>query len=52
VRSQYPDRPTTWRFSLEDAETGQRHGFPDLEALVAFLETEMEGMRMNFAPHL
>ena len=43
ARSQYPDRPTTWRLSLEDPETGQRHGFPDLEALVAFLEAEMEG---------
>ena len=33
-----------WRFNLEDAQTGQKRGFTDLEALVAFLQAElMEG---------
>ena len=27
-----------WRASLEDAHTGKRHGFPSVDALVAFLE--------------
>jgi hypothetical protein len=29
-----------WRASLEEARTGQRRGFPDLEALFAFLSEE------------
>jgi len=36
-----PDRPVTWRFSLQDARTGQRRGFAGLEALVAALQQEM-----------
>jgi hypothetical protein len=43
VRSQRPGQPSTWHFSLEDPQTGQRHVFPDLEALVAFLQAELEG---------
>lgn len=27
-----------WRAALEDARTGERHGFADLERLCAFLE--------------
>jgi len=42
VRSNRPGRPNTWRFSLEEAGTGERHGFHDLEDLVAFLERELE----------
>lgn len=30
---------TTWRFSLEDPHSGERRGFANLEALVAFLES-------------
>lgn len=41
VRSRDPNRPPTWRFSLEDPHTGGKLGFADLEALVAFLETEL-----------
>ena len=26
-----------WRASLEDSHSGQRQGFPDVEALIAFL---------------
>jgi hypothetical protein len=32
-----------WRASLEDAHTGERHGFASLEALVAFLVAETGG---------
>lgn len=35
---QEPARETAvWRFSLEDPSSGQRMGFADLSALVAFL---------------
>jgi hypothetical protein len=32
-----------WRASLEDPHTGERRGFPDLESLCAFLETQTLG---------
>jgi hypothetical protein len=35
-----PSLPAVWRFSLEDARTGQRRGFAGLEMLVAALEQE------------
>ena len=40
VRSQQPDQPATWRYSLQDPQTEQKHGFADLEELVAFLQAE------------
>jgi len=36
-----------WRFSLVDAETGQKRGFPDLAGLVAFLEGEIREQRTH-----
>jgi hypothetical protein len=36
-----PNLPVAWRFSLEDARTGQRRGFAGLEALVTALKQEM-----------
>lgn len=33
--------PAVWRFSLTDPHTGQRHGFADLETLVAFLRRQI-----------
>ncbi len=36
-----PDRPVTWRFSLQDAHTGRRRGFAGLEVMVAALQEEM-----------
>ena len=39
-RSQHPDGPTVWRFSLEDPERGRRWGFASLAELVAFLEQD------------
>jgi hypothetical protein len=41
VRSDRPGQPSTWLFSLEEAGTGERCGFRDLEALVAFLREEL-----------
>lgn len=41
MRSQHPDRPATWRFGLENSQTREKRAFPDLEALVAFLQTEL-----------
>jgi hypothetical protein len=40
-----PDRPTVWRFSLQDPRTGQRHGFASLEGLMTFLRGELEGSK-------
>lgn len=36
---------TVWRLSLEDPLTDQRHGFASLEALVAWLQSEIAGPR-------
>jgi hypothetical protein len=41
VRSERSGQPSTWQFSLEEAGTGERHGFHDLEALLAFLREEL-----------
>jgi hypothetical protein len=43
VRSDLPGRPSSWRFTLEEAGTGKRRGFHDLEALVAHLARELWG---------
>jgi hypothetical protein len=43
VRSERPDGPSVWRFRLVDVETRQERGFPDLEAVMAFLKGELEG---------
>jgi hypothetical protein len=39
-RSDQPEQ-AVWRFSLEDPLTDQRYGFPSLETLIAWLQTEM-----------
>jgi hypothetical protein len=41
VRSPEPGGPATWRFSVEDPHTAQKHGFADLAALIDFLEAEL-----------
>lgn len=33
-----------WRISLEDAQTGQRHGFNSLDDLLAYLWQVVEGL--------
>jgi len=40
-RTDAADSPAGWRFSVEDPRTGERRGFASLEALVAFLRTQM-----------
>jgi hypothetical protein len=39
--SQTSSQPMIWRFSLEDVETSERFGFPDIEALIVFLQTQI-----------
>ncbi|MBN1246983.1 MAG: hypothetical protein JXC32_04955 [Anaerolineae bacterium] len=43
VRSDLVDHPSTWRFSLQDSQTGQKHAFPDLTALLVYLAQELSG---------
>ncbi len=38
----YEADSATWRFTLEDSRTGERQGFADLEALIAFLRDMMD----------
>jgi hypothetical protein len=40
---------SAWRFSLEDPLTGQRRGFPSFEALVAWLQSDMQQAEINDA---
>jgi len=37
-----PAAGSAWRFSLEDPHTGERQGFAGLEALLAYLQAEMD----------
>jgi hypothetical protein len=41
ARSQHADRPATWRFSVEDAWTGEKRTFADLASVFAFLEAQI-----------
>lgn len=41
-RSQQPDAPSIWRFSLEDPHIGEKHGFATLEALIAAVRHELD----------
>ncbi len=40
VSSANPQHAPTWRFSLEDPHSGEKFGFADLEALLAFLQAQ------------
>jgi hypothetical protein len=42
-RSQHPARLEVWRFSLEEPQTGVRRGFTSLEAVMSFIESQIEG---------
>jgi hypothetical protein len=42
VRDQRPVQAGAWRFRLQDVQTGEKRGFADLEALVAFLRGEFD----------
>jgi hypothetical protein len=46
-RGRDPDGPVVWRFTLGDPRTGQRRAFATLRALIAALEREMAGTRVN-----
>jgi len=50
-REPKPGQPAMWRFSLEDVETGERRGFANLEALVAFLQAKMAPEPPEAEPH-
>ncbi|MGB9620720.1 MAG: hypothetical protein ACPL7K_09930 [Armatimonadota bacterium] len=39
VRSQDPNAEPVWRFSLEPVHSRERRGFPDLESLMAYLQS-------------
>jgi len=39
-----------WRAALEDARTGERHGFADLARLCAFLEAQTASWTEGAAP--
>ena len=41
VRSRNPDQSAAWRYSLQDPQTEEKHGFADLEELVIFLQTKL-----------
>jgi hypothetical protein len=40
-RAASSEHAAVWRFSLEDARTGERWGFANLEQILAFLEKQM-----------
>lgn len=40
-RSLNGSMPTTWRYSLEDPQTGERAGFADLDTLLAHLRSRL-----------
>ena len=44
------NQQTVWRFSLEDAHTGERHGFVSLEEMTAFLRRQLEESRGPLPP--
>ena len=41
-------QPGTWRFQLQDVDTGERRSFVDLEGLMGFLRQELELQRKDF----
>lgn len=44
IPNQNPNQISNWRFSLQDSETGEQHGFADAESLLIFL--------LDVMPHL
>ncbi len=42
-RTQHRERPRVWRYSLENPHTGERRGFPSIDALLTFLRAETCG---------
>jgi hypothetical protein len=44
VRSDLPGQPSSWRFSLEEAGTGERVAFSDLEGVLDHLARALEAL--------
>lgn len=42
-----PNHPPEWRAMLESPSNGERHGFPNLQALFVFLEQETERLEQE-----
>jgi len=42
TRSEDRGQPAIWHFSLQDAKTSEKRHFPDLAALLAFLQDEFK----------
>jgi hypothetical protein len=38
TRGRHPDYPSSWRFSLQDPQTGEQRHFADLNSLLTFLQ--------------
>ena len=45
----WKDSGSAWRISLEDAHSGERHGFASTTPLVEFLKEVMEEAQSNIA---
>lgn len=43
VRGTVVGSEATWRFSVEDSRTGEKHGFADLEVLLSYLRSRLAG---------
>ena len=41
VRSTLGDDATSWRFSVEDSRTGEKHGFADVDVLLSYLRSRL-----------
>jgi hypothetical protein len=44
------DDHTVWRAALEDARTGERRRFADLESLFAFLKEQLDAASNTYPP--
>jgi len=42
-----PNQPPEWRAMLESSSNGERHGFPNLKALFAFVQQETERLEQE-----
>lgn len=44
-----PSSPANWLVSLEDTKTGERTGFTDLNALLQYLQSEIENVQQQLS---
>ena len=52
IRQENDREVPVWRASLEDPQTGQRRGFLDLEALIAYIQATTEEDRPRLLEEL